>query len=514
MHWLRAKSITPWVFVIVVWVVFSLTVGIVQFHDVPVSDFYSTVNTVLQFGMWAFITLGLILLLNINKWVFALVFPALFTVCGALCYFDVTYGIKLTAVIIEVTMLNASGAMAWSLISPTLVAVVSGSLVLGVALAVIRCRWVKEYPQLRPYEVIGVVVMLLPLLMIKRIEWVMEVKLPFSLFYSTKEYLASRRICLTERHTYDSTDVVADPSLPMVVVVIGESLRADHLPMNGYHRNTMPRMSREKNLVSFPGFYTEYFFTDKSVPHLLTRQRPENPEAAQTEQSFITLYKRGGYQTAWFANQDISLSYSYFAHEADTLAYCNAVRTVYSFEHWLDTDLLTPIAKWMAPKGTRMAVVHTIGSHWWYPSHFAPEDMHFKPVISHKEIRGLDNKAIINSYDNTIVATDRFLKRLIDMLSAKNAVVFFVSDHGEALGEGGVYLHGADSPPTHNPAMMVWWSELYGQTFPDKVAALKNNCNAHIGNKHVFNTIIDLGALKTPAYDSTQSLASPHLKAD
>lgn len=312
---------------------------------------------------------------------------------------------------------------------------------------------------------------------------------------------------MTVRATYEQTEVEAHPSLPVVVVVIGESLRADHLPMNGYHRNTMPHMSGEKNLVSFPNYYTEYTYTDISVPHLLTRQRPENLQAAETEQSFITLFKRAGYHTAWFANQDISVSYSYFAHEADSLYYCNASRSLYSYDKWLDTDILPLFGKWIGQDGAHMAVIHQIGSHWWYPSHFTEEEMLFKPIITHKEVRRLDGQKIKNSYDNTIVATDRFLKGLTGILSNRNAIVFLVSDHGEGLGEEGVYLHAAESAPLHHPALMVWWSTQYEKTYPVKIENLKANRNSRISNQNIFNTVIDLGALSTSAWDSTRSLA-------
>ena len=80
-----------------------------------------------------------------------------------------------------------------------------------------------------------------------------------------------------------------------VVFHMGESVRGDHLPLNGYHRNTMPRLSREPNVVSFPhatsfGIVTRIsaigMFTDAE----LCRRTPGHS-------SFIDLFNKHGFRT-------------------------------------------------------------------------------------------------------------------------------------------------------------------------------------------------------------------------
>ena len=51
-----------------------------------------------------------------------------------------------------------------------------------------------------------------------------------------------------------------------------------------------------------------------------------------------------------------------------------------------------------------------------------------------------------NAYDNTIAYTDKVLADLIDLLAMQEGLstsLIYVSDHGESLGEKGLYLHGA-----------------------------------------------------------------------
>ena len=130
---------------------------------------------------------------------------------------------------------------------------------------------------------------------------------------------------------------------PDVVVVIGESLRSDHVPMNGYHRNTMPRLSRDSTLISFAHVFSEPWCTHTSVPRIMTRADSANPDIAYKEQSFITLFKRAGYHTVWLSNQDSNSTYAYFMHEADSLVMGNPAKSMYNFDKWLDVELVPDI---------------------------------------------------------------------------------------------------------------------------------------------------------------------------
>ena len=88
----------------------------------------------------------------------------------------------------------------------------------------------------------------------------------------------------------------------------------------------MPLLSQDTAVVALPNITTVPFHTFRSVPHIMTRADSVNTEAAFTEQSFITLFKKAGYSTAWLSNQDMLSSYAYFMHEADSLLYGNAVK--------------------------------------------------------------------------------------------------------------------------------------------------------------------------------------------
>ncbi len=340
-----------------------------------------------------------------------------------------------------------------------------------------------------------------------KVIWTIGERLPYSMYYCTAEYLKNKTEATAVRTTYDNTPSSPGNNAPDVVLIIGESLRADHVPMYGYERNTMPGISMDSLLINFNSIYTDYTNTNYAVPHILTRYSTQDPNRMFAEQSFITLFKKAGYNTAWFANQNLTKYYSYFANEADTLIYCNEGKSIFHYEKTLDIDIIPHFEKWFTVTDTtpKLAILHTIGSHWWYPTHYEEIDTKFEPVVKHKEIAALSKEAIINSYDNTILATDRFLVEVRNIIANRNAIVIFISDHGELLGEDGRYLHDGNQEPLHRPAAFMLPTEAYTNNFPELIDSLRSVSRNRISMRRAFHTILSVGCLQTPALnpDST-----------
>ena len=450
---------------------------------------------------------GVLMVLCSSRILFAVGFPLLAVFSSVMCYYTLTIGISLTAASIEVALVN-DATMWMTVISPILIAVIALSAVVSSAIAFYR--WTRVRASRRTSLtalVLGLAVMFLPGYFFPRINASVSARLPFSIYYAFNDYFNNRRAIEENRDTYTNTPVAPASTPPDVFIILGESLRADHLPQNGYTRNTMPLLSRDTALISFPEVYSEATFTSASVPVLMTKADPADPAAPYNDQSFVTLFKNAGYSTAWFANQSISQSYAYFAHECDSLIYCNGAKSDYSYDKWLDADLLPMISQWsVKAAGPKLAVVHTIGSHWWYKSHYTDRQTRFRPDISNKEIAASTAEQIINAYDNTIIATDEFLAGLFDSLRGRNAVVLFISDHGEGLGENGVFLHASENEATHYPACFIWYTPEYARLFPDKVAAARRGKDLRHTTEAIFHTALDLGALETTALDRSKSL--------
>lgn len=492
---------------------FWLTVGILYslifilpgFAANPASGLHGFLILGGQFVIVASASIALIGLIAVNRFIFAVTFPVLTLLSVAVTYFSVTMGATLTPAVIELMMVTDMRTCA-TVFSPLLIILVLSSLLASAGVAYWRYRYVKlSSPAVWALSFATVVA--LPTVLIPRLKAPVSARLPFNIWYVCTDYYRNRTVASENRTTFNNIPATAADNTPDIILVIGESLRPDHLGINGYHRNTTPMLSTDSNLVSLPYVTTEPCYTHLSVPHIVTRADSINPIRAFEEEGVSKLFSKAGYRTAWLANQDASDTYIYFMHETDTLIYTNAARSMYDYGKWLDTDLLEPVSKELKTSGRpHFMILHTIGSHWWYRSHYPDSLAKFQPEINSRVLSELTHQQLINSYDNTILATDLFLHSLISMLAERNALLIFISDHGEALGEAGEYLHAKVTPPLHHTACLVWYSDTYASKHPDKTDALRNNEDRRHSTDIIFHSLLDGAGISTAPLDTTLSL--------
>ena len=482
------KNVKYHTFIVLLTLIYAAVATLAEFHDSPYDSFRDFVILAMQAGVVTCATYSLMMLLALNRWVFAVVFPLLMLCTSVLVYFRYTAGIALTPMIIELCFVN-DASMAFTLVSVWLVVSAVLALVYAALAVYVRFRYVPT-PSVIPNLIAGLLLLALFNGLVPRFERPVAERMPFSFYYCIKNFMVNRNVAMAERPAFDRPAICHTDTLT-VVMVIGESLRADHLQLNGYHRETTPCLASDTSVVSLPHVFTREVFTHTSVPAMLTRADADNPQAAYEERSFIDLFNKAGFRTAWLANQEAVKNYVYFMNECDTLVYVNGGKSMYVFEKWLDSDLLPYFDEELSRKEPlKLILLHTIGSHWWYESHYDDDSRRFEPVIKTRVVSSCTDEELINSYDNTIVNTDKFLMSLIERLRDKRALMIYLSDHGESLGEEGYYLHATEHWTLNWPACMVWMSDSYAATFPDKARALRTNAKDRHTTDFLFHSIL------------------------
>jgi lipid A ethanolaminephosphotransferase len=162
-------------------------------------------------------------------------------------------------------------------------------------------------------------------------------------------------------------------------------------------------------------------------------------------------------------------------------------------------------------------VTHQMGSHgpsYWlrYPAEAAA----FQPACETDALAECPGEKIVNAYDNTIRYTDAVLAQTIDLLEASDRVIpalYYVSDHGESLGEGGLYLHGAPAfmapeEQTHVP-MVIWMSERFRASLGVDQACLAAGKDDPVSHDNLFSTVLGLLDVTTSVRDPALDLAGP-----
>jgi len=178
-----------------------------------------------------------------------------------------------------------------------------------------------------------------------------------------------------------------------------------------------------------------------------------------------------------------------------------------------DTHLLNPL-KNIIKKNTNGAIIlHTRGSHKDY-SHRVPEGFSKYTPTCEKECFN-NITSLNNTYDNTIVYTDFFLNEVINELKDKDAILLYLSDHGESLGKNGVLGHSApfETAPeeqTHIP--MIWWASdkfLSNQENFKKFERIKSNFDKRLDQSYIFHSVLDCMGVDSPAINKNKSVCRP-----
>ena len=343
-------------------------------------------------------------------------------------------------------------------------------------------------------------------------------------FWHERTYLADLNE-KSKQFIFGTHQVGAAVDMPQVVVmVIGESSRYDRWSINGYPRETNPLLKNESNVVPLNDMITSVSATRLSVPVIVSRKpATQSLQAGFTEKSFLSAYKEAGFKTYWLSNQmsfgQFDTPISVFAKEADVVQFMNLGG--FTDNSSLDQVLLDPLKRALAdPAQKKLIVLHTLGNHWNYSHRHPREFDKWKPSLF-----GVENPAytdlklkpqLNNSYDNSVLYTDWFLSQVIDTLKQTKELssLMYVSDHGQTLYDGTCNLafHGHNTQYEFHIPAFLWYSDIYQETYPDKVAQLRRNKKARLSTENVFHTLLDMSNIRYSTEQLDRSILSGKLR--
>lgn len=303
----------------------------------------------------------------------------------------------------------------------------------------------------------------------------------------------------------------------LLVIVVGETVRAQNWGLNGYQRQTTPELAR-MDVLNFPDVHACGSSTEVSVPCMFSAygRRNYNEKRIARSQSLLHVLDHAGIATQWRDNQGgckgvcEGLPFESFVQVGDS-GECDR-------DGCLDDVLLNGLArKIQDTPGDLVVVLHQIGNHG--PSYFRrypPDRAPFQPACETPELARCSQQQIINAYDNAILNTDRFLAQAIRLLDADdshdNALVY-LSDHGESLGEHGLYLHGlpyALAPETQlRVPLLMWLSPGMANDRGIDMTCMQRQTTKPASHDNLFHSVLGLMQVKTTVYDPSLDLFAP-----
>lgn len=320
-----------------------------------------------------------------------------------------------------------------------------------------------------------------------------------------------------DAHLLQPVNEQAKPKL--MVLVVGETARAESFSLNGYAKNTNPELSK-LDIINFSQVSSCGTATAVSVPCMFSGMPREDydEQLASHREGLLDIAQRAGYKVTWMDNNsgckgacDRVEQYQIPQQLKDK--WCAKDGDCY------DEILVDSLKSYLAAipetdKTPRLIVLHQMGSHGpaYYQRSKAPFQP-FKPSCDSNAIQGCSRTELLNSYDNSIVYTDHVLSSLIQVLKGSTAYqtgFWYLSDHGESTGEHGLYLHGspyaiAPTQQTHVP-MLMWFSPEWTAQNSAQITCLTKQKSKELSQDNLFPSLLSLLDVKTQTIDEQKNM--------
>ena len=346
------------------------------------------------------------------------------------------------------------------------------------------------------------------------------------LHLARRELRDAVRCCQRSRH---QATLTAQADTLTVVLVVGESYIKRHAALYGYALPTTPCMQRERKagrLLAFTDVVSPYHITSHAMRHIFCLNSVGAGERWLDHPFFPILFRDAGYEVDyWDGQRDFGTTTpftfavnSFFYHrELAPLAYTEM--NAHGFRY--DGELVDDYCRHHpATAARRLVMVHLLGQHSMASERFPhiPAFERFKPADVPNRQRWMDEgkRQEVADYDNATLYNDSVMSRLFTHFGHANAVLLYLSDHGEEVYDAhdnmGRRCDSADTASLrlqHEVPFVLWMSDVYRQRHPEVVARAQAALHRPYMTDNVGHLLLALAGIRTPYYIKERDLLSP-----
>ena len=309
----------------------------------------------------------------------------------------------------------------------------------------------------------------------------------------------------------------------LVIMVVGEAARADRFSLNGYGKETNPLLKKE-DIINFSNMYSCGTATAQSVPCMFSifdKADYDYKKGISTQNVLDVLKHTKDVDILWRDNNSDSKGVALRVDFEDyrtpkTNTICDEVEC-------RDEGMLVGLDEYIKnhPNGDILIVLHQMGNHG--PAYFKryPKEFEkFTPVCKTNQLEQCTKEEVSNAYDNAILYTDYFLSKVINFLKPYSkeydTAMLYMSDHGESLGENGIYLHGLPyfmAPIEQKHIGSILW---IGDSMKKEIDLEKLNSyrNKEFSQDDLFHTLLGLFEVKTDVYKKDMDILNASRKSE
>lgn len=295
-----------------------------------------------------------------------------------------------------------------------------------------------------------------------------------------------------------------------IIFIIGESTARNHMSLYNYSKNNtnplLKKLEKDGNLYKFTDTISPHSHTIPVIKKLLTFYNYESSKEWHEYNNIIDIMKKAGYNTYWFSNQE---SFGVFGNVAaalgnrsDSIVF-NRIRSSEDNEDSdsYDEQIVDTSLKYINTD-KNFIVYHLLGTHSRYKNRY-PKDFE---IFTHEN-------PLIAQYDNAVLYNDFIINKIISNFVDKEAIIIYVSDHGEEVFEFRNFVgHTEDKGSRYmiEIPFLIYVSDIFKENYPNVVNNIQNSLDNPYMTDDLIHTILDIADIKTLEYDEEKSVINPN----
>ena len=311
-----------------------------------------------------------------------------------------------------------------------------------------------------------------------------------------------------------------------VVLIIGESYNKYHSSLYGYYLNTTPALCEQQqrgNLFVFIDAISPYNMTTLAVKNMLSTNSISLHQSWNEYPLVMSIFRHAGFDVAMWDNQKSENSVLFSDFSNNSLFY-NKKMTASTYHHLnkgpfdYDQQLVDTALTVKRNPGSTFTVFHLMGQHtlplWRYPENDK------NAVFTADSIQRADlndyERQYIAEYDNATRYNDFVIGNIIQYYSQRNAVILYLSDHGDE-----VYDYRDVVGRTHEPVkqkqalkyqyeipMILWCSDQFMNTHPTIMENIRRAVLRPFSSDNIPQLLMGLSGIRSSFYEPKKDVLS------
>ena len=313
--------------------------------------------------------------------------------------------------------------------------------------------------------------------------------------------------------------------IPYVVFILGESTSRHHMQLYGYGLPTTPKLAARAEageLAIYENVTSPHAGTMAVLRTLFSFYDNDANGMWYDYGDFFDILRQAGVYTAWLSNQEASGFYGSIGRtlgeRTDHVAFTSPVAHSIDLAERYDSEVLPLLDEELRervaePVPAAFYVIHLMGAHEEFSKRYPPEFARFMPEdeAGRGALEDASARAVRAAYDNAVLYDDAIVDEIIRRFEDKDALVIFISDHGEEVYDTRAQFgHGDETSPWQRAVPMVFWmSNVFRTNHPADVQRIEAARGNHWQSDEMIHTLLDLMHVRVADFDETKSLLAP-----